>query len=271
MVRPSRYQRRMPAAAFAALAALWIGGVAWCASDARAAANAASADTHARRFYRACMKTARTRPKAALEEALAWAATGDELASRHCAATALQRLGRHGEAARMLEAVVGDMASAPKALRARLLHQSARAWLRARRPERAVKALGQAIALRPADMRLRADRGLVLALINRMFEAIDDFNAVLEAEPKNADVLVLRAATYRKLKSLELAQDDLRRALALRPDHPDALLERGILRLVKKDVAGARADWIRVVHVAPRSAAAVVARRKLAKLNQSGK
>jgi len=53
------------------------------------------------------------------------------------------------------------------------------------------------------------------------------------------------------------------RALALDPDHPEALLERGILRQAAADPDGARADWLRLLRIAPESAAADLAAQNL--------
>ncbi len=218
-------------------------------------------------LYRDCMARVSKSPKQAFEQALAWHTTGGGFPARHCAASALQALGQHAEAAARLQKMAIDMKAAPIALRAKILQQAAGSWLRAKQRKRALAALATAIKMAPKNMRLRSDRGLILALSGKLFEAVDDFNTVIEAEPKNADVLVLRAASYRRLKSIALAHDDLKRALAIDPDHPDALLERGILRLAGKDRAGARADWIRILQVAPKSAAAAVARAKIAKLD----
>jgi regulator of sirC expression with transglutaminase-like and TPR domain len=53
------------------------------------------------------------------------------------------------------------------------------------------------------------------------------------------------------------------RALAMAPDHPGALLERGILRKAAGDNAGARADWRAVLKRHPKSPAADAARQHL--------
>ena len=59
------------------------------------------------------------------------------------------------------------------------------------------------------------------------------------------------------------------RALELAPDNAEALLERGIIRQLRGDVRGARADWERTIEVAPDSAAADLAQQNLA-LNEAG-
>lgn len=250
-----------------------VGAIVWlaiCLAGAGAAAAAGKAPPVVpgdSALYRDCMARVSKSPKQAFEQALAWHSTGGGYPARHCAASALQALGQHAEAAARLQKIAIDMKAAPVALRAKILQQAAGSWLRAKRRKRALAALKTAIEIDPGNMQLRSDRGLILALSGKLFAAVDDFNMVIEADPKNADVLVLRAATYRRLKSIALARDDLKRALAIDPKHPDALLERGILRLASKDRTGARADWIRILQVAPKSAAATVARAKLAKLN----
>ena len=65
---------------------------------------------------------------------------------------------------------------------------------------------------------------------------------------------------------LELAQDDIDRALMLDPDRPDALLERGILRQRRNDRSGARDDWERAISLAPDSSTADLAQQNLALL-----
>ncbi|HUT50041.1 MAG TPA: tetratricopeptide repeat protein [Alphaproteobacteria bacterium] len=233
-----------------------------------AAASGFAGDRASRVFYKTCMALARRDPGRALGDALAFDATGAAYPARHCAATALLRLGRYRQAAVMLDGLASTMKRAPRQLRSRIFHQAGLAWLSARDVTRADAALVRAVALDGHNLRARADRGLLRAQTNRMDEAIHDFNAVIAAAPDDDAVLVLRAATYRKLKRLDRARDDLQRVLKRKPDHADALLERGILRLVRRDLLGARADWKRILQVAPGSAAAVVARRKLAFLNR---
>ena len=53
--------------------------------------------------------------------------------------------------------------------------------------------------------------------------------------------MVLRGSAWRHLGRLELAQDDIDRALIADPDNAEALLERGILRQRHNDCDRARA------------------------------
>jgi len=78
---------------------------------------------------------------------------------------------------------------------------------------------------------------------------------------------VLRASAWRGLGRLAEAAADIDRALALDPDDPDALLERGILRQRRGDLDGARADWDRARALAPDSATGDLAEQNLALLD----
>ena len=83
---------------------------------------------------------------------------------------------------------------------------------------------------------------------------------------ERAEIFVLRASAYRNLERIEEAMSDLERAFALAPDGRESLLERGNLRLMTDDLAGAEADWRRLVELYPASPAAVSAETNLEKL-----
>jgi tetratricopeptide (TPR) repeat protein len=219
------------------------------------------------KLYKDCMREAAKHPNAAFERALAWQVTGGGFPARHCAASALQAMGQHGEAANRLEKLGEDMKAAPGPLRARVFRQASESWLSIGQRKRALVALDNAVMLDPDNERLLAERGLVRAVAGQLKEALADFDAALKKAPRDADVLVLRAATHRKLKQNDDAAADLKAALEIHPDHPDALLERGLLKVVLHDIKGARADWVRILQVAPKSRAADVARAKLAQLD----
>ena len=103
-------------------------------------------------------------------------------------------------------------------------------------------------------------------MLNRFKDALDDLTHVLEIDPVRAEALVLRAAAWRHLGQLGLAQDDVDRAVAIDPENAEALLERGILRQRRNDMEGARGDWQRAIELAPDSATADLAEQNLALL-----
>jgi predicted TPR repeat methyltransferase len=61
----------------------------------------------------------------------------------------------------------------------------------------------------------------------------------------------MRAAAQRRMGALDLAARDVRRALELAPELPEAWLERGILERMAGRPDAARAAWIRVLAADP--------------------
>ena len=70
---------------------------------------------------------------------------------------------------------------------------------------------------------------------------------------------MLRASAYRRLGRSEAALADLAAALAIDRRHGEALVERGLIRHLKGDLDGARADWQEVIAVAPGTPSAEMA------------
>ena len=217
--------------------------------------------------YAACLKLLDHDAEAAFESALAWQDAGGGAPARHCGALALVRLGQPAEAAERLEALAIDMAEARPWLRAGVLAQAGQAWLTADQPERANAAFTVALEITPEAVELYVDRAQALAQVGAFWEAVDDLSQAIELAPGRADIYAFRASAYRYLDNLELALDDAERALALVPDDPVALLERGNIRRLQGDDAGARADWIHVLSVAPGGHAADDARTNLERLD----
>lgn len=175
---------------------------------------------------------------------------------------AAQRLEALAEAMRPADAVVpgGDR-------RADVLAQAGHAWLLARQPDRAAAAMAQALALKPEDPELYIDRAMALTAAGRCWEAIDDLNKASEMVPDRGDILIFRAACYRLLNSLELAESDADQALKLDPRSVDALLERGVIRASRGNRDGAREDLMMVLTMEPEGPAADAARTALEALD----
>ena len=215
--------------------------------------------------YRSCLALARSNPTDGEERALGLIALHGGAPARHCLATALLGLGRYGEAADAFVDVANE--SRDIGLRADALGQAGNVWVLAGDLPRAVAAFGQAIKMRPNDPDLFIDRAIALAGAANYFEAIDDLNRAIELDPKRAESRVFRATAYRYVDAPDLAAEDIEAALALKPGLPEALVERGILRRLTGNDAGARSDWISVLQRVPESPAADAARDNLAKLD----
>lgn len=223
--------------------------------------------------YRTCLSQARNTPKTAIETAGQWEGLGGGLPARHCRALATLVLGEFEAAAVMLE----DMATtgrATAAIKVGLLRQAAQAWSEAGQEDRSMGVLQAALHIDPHDPGLLEDHALHLASQDKMWEAVDDLNAVLDQRPNQVSALVLRAAAYRRLGSLDLAQADLQRAERSEPQSVDVLLEKGALALVQGKKDAARAAWMTILRTVSQNkgvpaveAAAEVARGNLERMD----
>jgi tetratricopeptide (TPR) repeat protein len=216
--------------------------------------------------YARCIRLAKTRPAAGESFAATWRRQGGGHPAWQCRAVALFGLGRYREAAKSFDALAQAMARAPASLRAGALDQAGQAWLMAGDPVRAYADCGAAAALRPGDPELLIDEAETAAAASYYHKAIEALDQVLTADPKRLDALIYRAAAYRALHRPAPALADIEKALAEAPNSLPARLERGNIRLLAGDIAGARRDWTWVARRAPKSAAGRAASANLARL-----
>ena len=221
-----------------------------------------------RERYEDCILTARRIPAEALEEALAWARESGAMPARHCLALAFAGLGEYDKAGAGLETLAGE--AGPLATRIALWRQAGNVWLAADKPDRALAAFEKASGLAPEDPDLMVEQARARAAAGDLWGAVDDLGRALERAPDAVEALVLRAAAYRRLDVPELSGDDLARALGLAPKRADAYLERGLLKQDRGDQAGARADFAKVIELAPDSPAAKLARTHMGSRDSGG-
>jgi tetratricopeptide (TPR) repeat protein len=217
-----------------------------------------------------CVSFVQSNPKEGLERAKVWKEQGGGFYADHCIAMALFQLRDYAAAAERFETLATAMLGMPSVQRAQALDQAGQAWLDARQPERAKAAFDAAIQLNGEDADLLIDRAEAWAAMKRYWDALDDLNRAIDLAPTRADAYIYRGAAYRNLDSLDLAMQDIEHGLSLAPNSPMGLLERGNLRRLKGDVAGARQDWLRVSELAPKSAEDKAARLSLANLKGKG-
>ena len=213
--------------------------------------------------YSDCLAAAEEDPAKAFEEATSWVLEGGGDPARHCAAIALIQLGQHAEAARRLEWLGRTIESEDQNMRAEAFAQAAQAWLLAGDLERAYAAQNTGLELSPDNLELLVDRGITLASAANYRTALDDFNQAHKIAPQRADILVYRASVHRYLNAMDAAMRDVQRAINLAPDLQEGFLERGILRRLMGDQAGARDDWMRVLILDGETPAAAKARVNL--------
>lgn len=212
--------------------------------------------------YRACLIIARNAPETGWEEAIAWQSLGGGEPARHCAALALIGLGKHKEAATRLETLANET-KRDDATRAEMFAQAAQAWIMADDFPRADSNQRAAMVLAPDNLEIVMDHAVLLAQVGHMAEAADMLSVVLARQPNRVEALVLRASARRALDNLAGAGVDISRAMDLDPAFPDGLLERGMLRRMGGDEAGAREDWLAVIAAQPDGVTADMARRNL--------
>lgn len=220
--------------------------------------------------YRVCLVLAKDKPEQGWEEALTWQSLGGGEAARHCGAVALIGLGKHAEAATRLETLANESVR-DDSVRAQMLAQAAQAWMLAGKLSRADSAQRGALILAPGDPEILLDHAVLLAQVHHYGEAADILTGLLRRQPHRVEALALRASAFRYQDNLPGARDDVEQALKLDPDFPDALLERGILKRLAGDEAGARADWRRAIEVAPHTEAAETARLNIQKMEMKAK
>jgi tetratricopeptide (TPR) repeat protein len=218
-------------------------------------------------LYRRCLEVVDRDPSGAFEHANAWRARGGGDPARHCAAMAVARLGRHREAAGMLEELATSMTPAFTHLRPDLLLQAGQTWVLAGDAARAHAVLSTGLDLAPGRVDLWVERAIALGLATNYEPAIADLDRALAIEPRRPDALVLRATARRFTDRLDRARADVDAALAIDPRHIDGLLERGILKRLAEDRAGARADWMQVLRIGPETPQAEAARANLERLD----
>ncbi|HEX4111553.1 MAG TPA: hypothetical protein VH020_03380 [Stellaceae bacterium] len=213
-----------------------------------------------------CVGEAETDPEAALARAKQWSNSGGGFDADHCAAMALFDMKHYAESARTFERLAQGMVKAAPADQARIYDQGGQAWLVDNRPLSAKTDFDAALRLTPNDPDLLIDRAEALASAKQYWNAIDDLNRASDLAPNKAEIYAYRAAAYRALDVPSLASQDIEQNLKLAPNNPVGLLERGNIRRLQGDVAGARRDWLSVTKIAPGSTMAGAAAQNLARL-----
>ena len=217
--------------------------------------------------YKTCMERVWIDPEGVYENALAWAGLADSDLAQRCVATALVALKHYRQAALRLERIATTSTAASAQIRAVLLAQAAQAWLMEGNFKTALAVIDAALALAPGLVDLTADRGRILALLDRDQEALIAFNKALMVRPEDLDLLVFRAAVLRRLNRLDQARTDLDHALQRQPDHVEGLLERGLVYRAQGHLEAARADFLAVALAAPNTPTSQAARLHIEQLD----
>lgn len=216
--------------------------------------------------YGRCMTLARDTPEKGLKEATRWESFGGGGPAQHCRATALLGLGHTDEAATILEQLAATWPAAA-GVKVGLLQQAADARANAGQDRLALDDLNIALKINPSSADSYEAKALVLIDLGLPDDALAALSAALANQPKRLSALVLRAATYRRLGTLDLSGKDLASAEAISTDDTDLWLEKGQLALALGHREEARRDWLKVLDIRPDGSAAEAARSNLAALD----
>ncbi len=220
--------------------------------------------------YALCLETARAYPQQGLELARRWQTLDGGEPADHCLAVAQIGVRLYHEAAIGLVKLGLESKFSPS-LRAGLLAQAAQAYSLDDDLEHALEAQTAALKLipvgTPAAAPVLVDRAVTQGELKKYAEAIEDLDAALALNPKNAEALAFRANAHRELKQYEAALKDANAALAVDAKSTDALLERGLIFRATGNAAAARSDWEAVIGLEPESASARAAKTHIAQLD----
>ena len=228
---------------------------------------AARAESQDAATYEQCLAVARKDPANGFETGSSWRDHGGGLPAEHCVAVALVGLKEYGEAATRLEKIAGRMARESDALRADVLAEAAEAWSEAGRPDNAEGALTEALKLAPRNVDYMVNRAVAHAQRKNYKGAVEDLNKALATGGPRADALAYRASAWRFLGDLKQARADAERAVQTDPKLVEGWLELANVKRLAGDTAGARKDWLKVIELAPASAAADAARDNIETLD----
>lgn len=190
--------------------------------------------------YARCVALIDQNPERAYEEGMAWAAEGQALAAYRCAALALLAQERFSEAARRLTSLASAVTTADPSLRAELFSQAGNAWLLAREPGQARSAFTRAIAtMAPGADELpdlHIDRARAYAMERDYRHAEEDLSRALDLRPNDPLALRLRAAARMHQRAFQLAEADATRSLSLSTTEADRVGAALVLGHVRESI-----------------------------------
>jgi cytochrome c-type biogenesis protein CcmH/NrfG len=130
--------------------------------------------------------------------------------------------------------------------------------------ERLVADLERSAKEQPKDAAVRARLADAYYDARRFPQAIQWYEASLAIDPKNVNVSTDLAAAYYYMNDFDRALKQIDHSLAIDRAHAKTLLNQGIiLAFGKRDLAGAKASWEKVVATAPGTEEAARARQGL--------
>ncbi|MBI1186576.1 MAG: tetratricopeptide repeat protein [Alphaproteobacteria bacterium] len=184
--------------------------------------------------FEQCLSQIEANPGAAYEGAMAWANETRALEAYQCAALALIDMGRPEQAARRLESLAMAAEGQAQSVQISLFSQAGHAWILANEPSRARSAFTRVVASLSATSPQLPD-----ALIDRAIAygeegdhrlAEEDLSRALDLRPNDALALRLRALSRMRQSAFDLALADAEAALQIDPANVETALALGHVR-----------------------------------------
>ncbi|MDX2276092.1 MAG: hypothetical protein NW206_11640 [Hyphomonadaceae bacterium] len=170
------------------------------------------------RFER-CVASIEADAAAAYETAMSWAAEGHALDAYRCAAFALLAQERYEEAARRFQNLAEMINPALTGAQAELFSQAGNTWLLAHEPSLARSAFTRGVVImerEPAQLPdLLVDRARAYAMEGNYRSAEEDLSRALDIRPQDTLALRLRASARMHQSAFDLAEADALQSLAL--------------------------------------------------------
>lgn len=185
----------------------------------------------------------------------------DRVIARHCLALALAAQEQWPDAAQAFAKARADLPRGNEAYGARLALAEAAAQQASGNAAQALAVLNGIAA--PTEPRIAAavavDRARALVTLGRDDEAAQALGAARAADPDNDEAWLLSATLSRRQGQLDAAQQQIERAVILRPAGPDIALEAGVIAALAGRDDAALKSWRSVIETAPGTPAALTA------------
>lgn len=95
--------------------------------------------------------------------------------------------------------------------------------------DQAIRHLGEAVAIRPADAEYRYRFGVALHLAGQLNEAMEQYQAAIRLHPRHLEAHDNLGRLYCEIRRMEEAEVQLREALKRQPDNPHGLCSLAIV------------------------------------------
>ena len=170
---------------------------------------------------------------------------------------------QQGNFAAALDVMSRALAVAPQNSQVQLLAQRGEALLQLERMDEAVADFDKALAGDPNQVAAWNNRGLALNALKRFDQALDSFDRAIELSPQSVEVHNNRGDTLREMRRFDEALKSFSEALRLKPDDWASLTNRAVALSVMGRIDEAIADYDRSLALAPNTPAALHARGNL--------